>query len=88
MLSPNSTWEPDDRRVTAYKVPVATSITGVPVMPLVGVMSPQGSEPLGIGVPRWVCQTVAPVVALIAYTESSSVATNTEFPHTRGSAYT
>ena len=40
-----------------------SSITGVPVMPTVGEMSPQGSEPGGTGVPRWVDHSTAPVVA-------------------------
>ena len=41
----------------------AGSITGVPVMPTVGVMSPQGRSPLGTGTARWVDQTTAPVAA-------------------------
>ena len=38
-------------------------MTGVPVMPTVGEMSPQGSMLDGTGVPMWVAQTTEPVVA-------------------------
>ena len=41
----------------------ASSITGVPVIPTVGEMSPQGSDPEGTGVPRWVDHSTEPVVA-------------------------
>ena len=39
------------------------SMTGVPVMPTVGMMSPQGSDPAGTGAPRWADQVTAPVAA-------------------------
>ena len=39
------------------------SMTGVPVMPAVGVISPQGSDPAGTGLPSWVDQVTAPVAA-------------------------
>ncbi len=61
------------------------SITGVPVMPTVGEMSPQGSDPAGTGVPTWFDHSTAPVVADSAYTVSFSVATNTCPSHTSGS---
>jgi hypothetical protein len=54
--------------------PRAGSMTGVPVIPTVGVMSPQGSEPAGTGVPRCLDQITAPVAADSAYTVSFSVA--------------
>ncbi len=41
----------------------ASSITGVPVIPTVGEMSPQGSDREGTGVPRWVDHSTEPVVA-------------------------
>ncbi len=50
-------------------------MTGVPVMPTVGVMSPQGSEPAGTGLPRCADQSTAPVAGDSAYTVSFSVAT-------------
>ena len=53
----------------------AGSMTGVPVMPTVGVMSPQGSDVEGTGLPRWADQATAPVAADRAYTVSFSVAT-------------
>ncbi len=39
------------------------SMTGVPVMPAVGVISPQGRSPDGTGLPSCVDQTTAPVAA-------------------------
>jgi hypothetical protein len=60
-------------------------MTGVPVMPTVGVMSPQGRSLEGTGVPTWVDQTTRPVEAERASTVSFSVATNTSPPVTSGS---
>jgi hypothetical protein len=40
---------------------LAGSMTGVPVMPTVGLMSPQGSDPEVTGVPRCTDQITAPV---------------------------
>ena len=60
------------------------SITGVPVIPTVGEMSPHGSDREGTGVATWVDQTTAPVVADSAYTVSFSVATYTLPSKTRG----
>jgi hypothetical protein len=51
------------------------SMTGVPVMPTEGEMSPQGSMADGTGLATWVDQTTAPVAEDSAYTVSSSVAT-------------
>src|ERR1700722_9193469 len=51
------------------------SITGVPVIPTVGEISPQGSDDAGTAGPTWVDQTTAPVEEDSAYTTSSSVAT-------------
>ena len=50
-------------------------MTGVPVMPTVGSMLPQGSDPAGTGWPRCADQTTAPLAADSAYTVSFSVAT-------------
>ena len=50
-------------------------MTGVPVIPTVGVMSPQGSELAGTGVARCRDQATFPVAADSAYTVSFSVAT-------------
>ena len=50
-------------------------MTGVPAMPTVGVMSPQGRSADGTGLPRWADQTTAPVAAESAYTVSFWVAT-------------
>ncbi len=50
-------------------------MTGVPVMPTVGSMSPQGRAVDGTGWATRVDQTTAPVVPDSAYTTSSSVAT-------------
>ncbi len=50
-------------------------MTGVPVMPTVGVMLPQGSELAGTGLPRCCDQTIAPAPGVSAYTVSFSVAT-------------
>ena len=61
------------------------STTGVPVMPTVGEMSPQGRDPDGTGVPTWLDHSTAPVVVDNAYTVSFSVATNTCPSHTSGS---
>jgi hypothetical protein len=60
-------------------------MTGVPVMPTVGEMSPHGSELLGTGVPRCADQITVPVVADRAETVSFSVATYTRPPATSGS---
>ena len=55
----------------------AGSITGVPVMPATGLMSPQGSEPACTGRPRCTDQATWPVAAVSAYTVLFSVATYT-----------
>ena len=41
----------------------AASTTGVPVIPTVGEMSPQGKADEGTGVPRWALQATSPVAA-------------------------
>ena len=51
---------------TAKISPRAASMTGVPVMPTDGLMSPQGRSPDGTGVPTWVDQSTAPVSAASA----------------------
>ena len=43
--------------------PLDGSIAGVPVMPAVGAISPQGRSPDGTGRPSCVDQTTAPVAA-------------------------
>ena len=60
-------------------------MTGVPVTPTAGAMSPHGSEPDGTGVARWRDQVTAPVAADRAYTVSFSVATYTRPADTSGS---
>jgi hypothetical protein len=50
-------------------------MTGVPVIPTVGVMSPQGRDAAGTAVPTWADQATAPVPDDSAYTVSFSVAT-------------
>ena len=50
-------------------------MTGVPVMPTVGVMFPQGRPVVGTGLPRCADQATAPVAAESAYTVSFCVAT-------------
>ena len=60
-------------------------MTGVPVIPTVGAISPQGSEPDGTGVARWRDQATAPVAADSAYTVLFSVATYTRPADTSGS---
>jgi len=50
-------------------------MTGVPVIPRVGEMSPHGRDPEGTGVPTCDDQTTAPVAEESAYTVSFSVAT-------------
>ena len=62
---------------TAKISPRATSSTGVPVMPTVGLISPHGRSPEGTGVPTWLDHRTAPVLAANAYTVSFSVATYT-----------
>ena len=54
---------------------LAGSITGVPVIPATGLMSPHGSEPAGTGLPTCADQAILPVAAVSAYTVSFSVAT-------------
>ncbi len=56
---------------------LAGSITGVPVIPATGLMSPHGSEPDCTGLPRCTDQSTLPVAAASAYTVSFSVATYT-----------
>ncbi len=88
VLSPTSWWAAfplTSSSATTNTSPRASSITGVPVMPTVGAMSPHGSDPDGTGVPRWVDQTTAPVAADSASTVSFSVATKTRPPETSGS---
>ena len=60
-------------------------MTGVPVIPTVGVMSPQGRSVAGTGVPRCADQALAPLLAFSAYTVSFSVATYTRPSKTSGS---
>ncbi len=61
------------------------SITGVPVIPTVGEMLPQGSDPEGTGVPRWRDHSTAPLAADRASTVSFSVATKMRPPEASGS---
>ncbi len=51
------------------------SMTGVPVIPTVGAMLPQGREPAGTARPRCIDQASLPVADESAYTVSFSVAT-------------
>ena len=61
------------------------SITGVPVIPTVGLMSPQGRSDAGTGVARCCCHWTWPVEADRATTVSFSVAAKTEPLKMRGS---
>ena len=64
MLSPTTTWDafPSTSSSATTKISRrAVSITGVPVMPTVGLMSPHGSSEAGTGLARWVDHTTAPV---------------------------
>src|ERR1700689_2044618 len=63
---------------------VAGSITGVPTIPTVGVMSPQGSAAEGTGVPTLFSHTTAPVAASSAYILSPTVATYAREPRING----
>ena len=88
MLRPASTWAgfPFTSSSATTKIsPRAGSITGVPVIPSVGLMSPQGSDDAGTGVARCLDQMTAPESADSAYTVSFSVATKTRPPETSGS---
>ncbi len=90
-LSANRVWLADAplaRSATAYRVPVAGSMTGVLVIPTVGWMSPQGSSEEGTGAPRFTCQARAPVAWSNAYRSLFSPATITSPPNTSGSAQT
>ena len=53
----------------------SVGITGVPVIPTVGMILPQGSDAAGTGLPRCADQATVPVAADNAYTVSFSVAT-------------
>ena len=69
VLSPTSLWlafPPNSSSATAKISPRAGSMTGVPVMPTVGRMSPQGSSDDGTGLATWVDHTTAPVAAASA----------------------
>ena len=69
MFRPTRTWAgvpPLSSSATAKISPRAVSITGVPVMPTVGPMSPQGRSPDGTGVPTWADHRMAPVLAASA----------------------
>jgi hypothetical protein len=48
---------------TTKTSPRAASSTGVPVIPTVGEMSPQGSDPDGTGVARCEDHAILPLVA-------------------------
>ena len=66
VLSPTSSWAAfplTSSSATTNTSARVSSITGVPVMPTVGEMSPQGSMLDGTAVPTWVAQTTDPVVA-------------------------
>ena len=88
VLSPTSWWAGCPLIIssaTTNTSPRAVSSTGVPVIPTVGEMSPQGSEADGTGVARCVDQATVPLVADRAYTVSFSVATKTSPPAASGS---
>ena len=78
-------WDPAASSVTANTSPRAWSMTGVPVMPTRGEMSPQGRFPDGTAVPTCVDHNTAPVLAANSSTVSFSVATTTRPLTTRGS---
>ena len=74
---PTSTWAGApclSSSATTKSSPRASSTTGVPVIPTVGSMSPQGNEDAGTGRARWLDQRTAPVEDDRAYTVSFSVA--------------
>ncbi len=78
VLSPTNWWAGfplSSSSATTNTSPRATSSTGVPVIPTVGEMSPQGSDDEGTGVARCDDQSIAPLVPERAYTVSFSVAT-------------
>ena len=88
VFNPTSRWAGlplTSSSATTNTSPRASSTTGVPVIPTVGVMSPQGSDRDGTGDATCVDHTTAPVVAERAYTVSFSVATKTRPPETSGS---
>ena len=65
-FNPTRTWAgapPLSSSATAKISPRAGSITGVPVMPTVGLMLPHGRLPDGTGVPTWADHRMAPVLA-------------------------
>src|SRR5438477_11956957 len=63
---------------------VEVSITGVPTIPTVGEISPQGSSPEGTGTPALFSQITLPLEASSAYSRSPTVATYTREPSTSG----
>ncbi len=65
--------------------PNAESMTGVPVMPTVGLTSPHPSLFAGTGVARFTRHKTVPLSAASAYTESFSVATKTRPASSSGS---
>ena len=88
VFSPTSSWAGlplTSSSATTKSSERASSITGVPVIPTLGEMLPQGSDPEGTGVPRWLDHSTVPFVAERAYTVSFSVATKMRPPEARGS---
>ena len=88
VLSPTSSWVGlplTSSSATTKSSERASSITGVPVIPTLGAMLPQGSDPEGTGVPTWLDHSTVPSVAESAYTVSFWVATKIRPPETRGS---
>ena len=75
---------PSHVSATTKMRPVAGSITGVPVIPTVGSMSPHFSCVSGTAVATCCFHTSAPVAKSSAYTVSFSVATYTRDPYTSG----
>jgi hypothetical protein len=83
VLSPNNRWAGEgeapgvavDTSATTKISCRVGSMTGVPVIPTVGPMLPQGSADAATGVARWFDHTTAPVEAERASTVSFSVAT-------------
>src|SRR5438034_3455676 len=63
---------------------VEVSITGVPTMPTVGEISPQGNSLDGTGTPALFSQITLPLEASSAYSRSPTVATYTREPSTSG----
>ncbi len=88
VLRPASTWAGRPRTSSSATTKIsrrAGSMTGVPVIPAVGAMSPQGSELAGTGGARCRDHATCPVAGDSAYAVSFSVATYIRPADTSGS---